>query len=222
MLDYLPVLVSVIVVNLLLSGDNALVIALASQRLPHRQQKEAIIWGGAGAVGMRLILIVLALYLLSIPYLQLIGGLLLLWISVKLVIDDHETSSKVYSAGSLWEAVKTILIADVVMSADNVIALAGVSQGNVIVLIIGLLLSIPVVIWGSNFITSIMQRWPFVIFLGAAFLGWTAGEMVIADSAARFYVENYPIFNWAIPSLFAAIVILTKLLQEKRRLGLRD
>ncbi|MDR3565672.1 MAG: TerC family protein [Negativicutes bacterium] len=218
MLEYLSVLFSIIVVNLLLSGDNALVIALASRRLPPRQQKAAVIWGGAGAVGLRIVLTVVAVSLLKVPYLLLTGGILLQWVAVKLAVSDHHAAEKVPAAGSLWEAVKTILIADLVMSVDNVVAIAGVARGNVAMLVIGLALSIPVIIWGSKLITLLMERWPLIITIGAAFLGWTAGEMVVAENAFLPFFHQYPSAEWLVPGGFAGMVILADLLRGRKQM----
>jgi YjbE family integral membrane protein len=206
-MDYLTALFSIILINLLLSGDNALVIALASRRLPPAQQRQAILWGGAGAVGMRIILTLIAVLLLKVPYLQIAGGLLLQWVAVKLVADDHSAEEEVEAAGNLWGAVKTILIADLVMSLDNVIAIAGVSRGNISLLVVGLAISIPIIIWGSTLITMLMQRWPAIVLIGAAFLGWTAGEMLVADPAAHTFTAAYPFLHWAVPGVFAAAVV---------------
>ncbi|MBP2651990.1 MAG: integral rane protein TerC family protein [Firmicutes bacterium] len=216
-MDFGTILGSVIVVNILLSGDNALVIALASHRLPTRQKQAAVFWGSVGAVVMRILLTIVAVYLLRLPYLQLAGGFLLWWISLKLVAEGKlGEKNQVKAAPKLWEVIKTILVADVVMSADNVLAIAGVAKGNLLIIILGLALSIPVVIWGSKLVGSLLERWPVIILFGAAFLGWTGGDMVIADAAARPYVALYPVFTWAVSALFAAIVLLVGLLQENR------
>ncbi|MDT8902079.1 TerC family protein [Anaeroselena agilis] len=214
-MDYLTALFSIMMINLLLSGDNALVIALASRRLPPAQQRQAVLWGGAGAIGMRIILTLAAVLLLKVPYLQIAGGLLLQWVAVKLVADDHSAGEEVEAAGNLWDAVKTILIADLVMSLDNVIAIAGVSRGNISLLVIGLALSIPIIIWGSTLITKLMQRWPVIVVIGAAFLGWTAGDMLVADPAAQPLAAAYPFLHWAVPGVFAAAVVAFEFLKDR-------
>jgi YjbE family integral membrane protein len=214
-MEYLTALFGIIMVNLLLSGDNALVIALASRRLPPRQQKQAILWGGAGAVGMRIILTLVAVALLTVPYLQLIGGLLLQWVAIKLVTDDHSAETEIEAAGNLWAAVKTILVADLVMSLDNVIAIAGVAKGHTGLLVIGLVISIPIIIWGSTLITTLMERWPVIVVIGAAFLGWTAGDMILADPAVRTFGAAYPFLHWAVPAIFAAAVVAFDFLRNR-------
>ncbi len=214
-MEYLGPLFAIIMVNLLLSGDNALVIALASRRLPPRQQRQAILWGGAGAVGLRIVLTLVAVILLTVPYLQLIGGLLLEWVAIKLVTDDHSDENEIEAAGDLWTAIKTILVADLVMSLDNVIAIAGVAKGHTGLLIIGLAISIPIIVWGSTLITALMQRWPVIVVIGAAFLGWTAGGMILADPAGSTFAVAYPFLHWAVPGLFAAAVVACDFLKGR-------
>jgi len=216
-MEYLLPLFSIIIINILLSGDNALVIALASRKLTPKQQKAVMIWGSAGAIGLRVILTFIAVVILTIPYLQMASGVLLLWIAIKLIADQshHE---KVEAKKKLWDAVKTIMLADVVMSLDNVIAIIGIAKGNIILLIIGLIISIPIIIWGSKVIGVFIQKWPIIITIGSVFLGWTAGEMVIADRQLLQIVDWYSWINWVLPSLFAGIVVIFgNLISNKRR-----
>jgi len=215
-MEYLLPLFSIIMINILLSGDNALVIALASRKLTPKQQRTVMIWGSGGAIGLRIGLTFIAVFILTVPYLQMAGGALLLWIAIKLIADQthHE---KVEAKKTLWDAVKTIIVADVVMSLDNVIAIIGISKGNTLLLIIGLIISIPIIIWGSKVIGTFIQKWPVIITFGSAFLGWTAGEMVITDRQLLQVVELYSWLKWALPSIFAVIVvILGHLLSNKR------
>ena len=214
-MEYLTALFGIIMVNILLSGDNALVIALASRRLPPRQQRQAIIWGGAGAVGLRILLTLVAVMLLAAPFLRLIGGLLLEWVAIKLVTDDHEAESEIEAAGNLWGAVKTILVADLVMSLDNVLAIAGVAQGHTGMLVLGLAISIPIIVCGSTLISMLMKRWPAIVLIGAAFLGWTAGDMIVADAALQTYAAAYPQLHWAVPGLCAASVVACDFLRAR-------
>ena len=206
-MEWIVALMSIITVNMLLSGDNALVIALASRNLPPDQQNKAMIWGGAGAIGLRIILTFVAIVLLKIPYLQLIGGLALLWIAVKLLAGEEE-NHELQANNNLWGAIKTIIVADVVMSVDNVLAIAGVAKGDITLLVIGLGISIPIIIWGSKLINMLMERWPIIITIGAAFLGWTGGEMATADQKIEPLLAPYPWMHWAIPIAFAVIVVL--------------
>ncbi|WP_425060657.1 hypothetical protein SCACP_13960 [Sporomusa carbonis] len=223
-MEWIVSLMSIIMVNLLLSGDNALVIALASRKLPPEQQKLAIFWGGAGAVGLRILLTFAAIVLLQIPFLQLIGGLALLWIAIQLLAGDEEHHDEMEAKSSLWGAVQTIIVADLVMSIDNVIAIAGVAKGNITLLIIGLVISIPIIIWGSRLIHMLIERWPVIITVGAAFLGWTAGEMAIGDKKIMPMVESYPWMHWAIPLAFAVVVIIagSMLAKSKQQGGTRQ
>lgn len=207
-MEYIVALGGIVMVNLLLSGDNALVIALASRNLSTSQQKTAMLWGSAGAVGLRVLLTFAAVLLLKLSYLQLAGGLLLLWIAVKLIADDHHGHDNIRADNGLWGAVKTIIAADFVMSLDNVLAIAGVAKGNMILLIIGLAISIPIIVWGSKVIGVLMERWPLIVVLGGAFLGWTGGEMVIADQAVLPILIRFPWFRWGLPVLFTLIVVI--------------
>jgi len=214
--DWAIALLSIITVNLLLSGDNALVIALASRKLPAEQQKKAIFWGGAGAVSLRILLTFAAVFLLRIPYLQLVGGMALLWIATKLLAGESK-SEEPEAKNSLGEAIKTIIIADLVMSIDNVIAIAAVAKGDFTLLVIGLGISIPIIIWGSKGIHILMERWPVIIIVGAAFLGWTAGEMATSDQKIMPLIELYSWLHWAIPAAFAIIVIVIGSILSKAR-----
>lgn len=216
-MDLIVPLISIIMINLLLSGDNALVIALASRSLPKEQQQKAVFWGGAGAIVLRILLTFVAIILLQIPYLQFMGGLLLLWVAIKLMTGEHEDHTAIKAATNLWDAVKTILIADLVMSLDNVIAIAGVAKGHTGLLIIGLAISIPIIIWGSKIIMMLMEKYPIIITIGAAFLGWTAGEMVTADQKIGELLINYPWAHWVIPAVFAVLVVVAgKIMQFGR------
>jgi YjbE family integral membrane protein len=170
-------------IDLLLSGDNAIVIALACRNLPEDKRKIGMLLGAGVAIGLRIIFAVMISYLLGVPFLKLIGGLLLLWIGIKLAMGQEEAHENVDSSTQVWQAVKTIAIADAVMSLDNVLAISAASHGNVYLFTFGLLLSIPLIIYGSHIITSIIERFPIFIWLGAALLGWIAGEMIAQDTA---------------------------------------
>jgi YjbE family integral membrane protein len=178
---------SIMIVNILLSGDNAVVIALASRNLPPHQQKKAIFWGSAAAIVMRVVLTITAVTLLTLPYLKLVGGILLVYIGVQLLADsDGEEDMKAES--SIWAAIRTILIADLVMSLDNVLAVAAAAQSGpeetrMLLLIIGLALSIPLIIFGSTMLLKLMDRFPLIITFGAGLLGWLAGGMIVDDPA---------------------------------------
>jgi YjbE family integral membrane protein len=190
-------LFAIIVANILLSGDNAVVIAMAARQLPAEQQKKAIFWGSAAAIFMRVILTVVAVQLLAVPYLKLIGGVLLFYIGVQLMLSD-DGDSNVKSHGTMMAAVRTILIADLVMSVDNVIAVAAAADKapenmRVILLIIGLAMSIPLIIVGSTLLMKVMERYPIIIMLGAALLGFLAGSMIATDPVDKvWFAEHVP------------------------------
>jgi YjbE family integral membrane protein len=174
---------SILLIDLVLSGDNAIIIALASRGLPLKQRQKAILWGTFGAVFFRILLAVIATYLLMIPYLMCLGGLALIYIALKLLLQEQERGDAVKPAGTLYEAVKIILIADVVMSLDNVLAVAGVAAGNFVLLSLGIALSIPMVIWGSTYLLKLMDKYPVIIYAGAGVLAFTAGKMIIHDAS---------------------------------------
>lgn len=200
-------LTKIILVNLVLSGDNAVVIALACRNLQPQLQKKAVFWGSFGAIGLRVILTFVAVWLLKISFVQLIGGVLLLWIAVKLLSGEEE-SDDINSGSSLKEAIKTIIIADLVMSLDNVVAVAGAANGDIVLIIIGLAVSIPLIIWGSQLLMRLMQRFPIIVTLGAALLGYTAGEMIMGDKIAGVFLEEvWRGFHSVLPLTLAALVV---------------
>jgi YjbE family integral membrane protein len=179
----------IIMIDILLGGDNAVVIALACRKLPAAQRIKGIVWGTAGAIVLRVVLIFFALTLLAIPYLKLVGAALLLWIGVKLLLpEDDDAHGNVESSEKLWGAIKTVIVADLVMSVDNVIAIAGAAQatgGNhqMPLVIFGLLVSIPIIVGGSQMVIALMDRFPSIITLGGMLLGWIAGTMAVGDPA---------------------------------------
>ena len=182
-------LLKIIGVNLILSGDNAVVIALAARSLPQRQQKAAVLWGSGAAVAMRIVLTIFAVALLTLPWLKLVGSLLLFWIGIKLLIPE-EDNENVNPSDNLMAAVKTILIADLVMSIDNVIAVAAAAQGSMTLLVLGLAISIPLVIFGSTLLLHLMERWPVIITIGGGLLGFVAGEMLVTDPALKGWLAG--------------------------------
>jgi YjbE family integral membrane protein len=182
-------LAKIIGVNIILSGDNAVVIALAARSLPEKQQKQAVIWGSAAAIIMRVILTIFAVALLQLPWLKLVGSLLLFWIGVKLLIPE-EDNEDIPASDQLISAIKTILIADLVMSLDNVIAVAAAAGGSLTLLVIGLAISIPLVIYGATLLLKLMERFPVIITIGAGLIGWVAGEMLVADAALEGWLGS--------------------------------
>ena len=176
----------IIMIDILLGGDNAVVIALACRNLQARQRMQGILWGTAGAIILRVVLIAFALTLLTIPFLKVVGALLLLWIGVKLLMPEDDGHGKVAGGASVWAAVKTIIVADFVMSLDNVIAIAGAAQGanpdhQIGLVIFGLIISVPIIIWGSTLVLKLIDRFPLVVTFGAGLLGWIAGGMLVTD-----------------------------------------
>ena len=193
----------IIMIDILLGGDNAVVIALACRKLPPKLRTQGILWGTAGAIALRVVLIFFALTLLAIPFLKLVGAILLVWIGIKLLLPEHDDEhGNIQASDRLWAAVKTVIVADLVMSVDNVIAIAGAAQasGNtdhqMPLVIFGLLVSIPIIVWGSQLVIKLMDRFPLIITAGGMLLGWIAGTMAISDPA----VANPEAWTW-VPKL---------------------
>lgn len=207
-MEHVILLTEILIINLVLSGDNAVVIAMASRNLPLQQRRQAVWWGALGAVLMRCILTWLATILLKIPYIQAIGGVLLGTIAFNLLHHRDNDSARSH-ADTIWKAIQTILLADFIMSLDNVLAIAALADGDLAILIIGIAISIPIVIWGSNIITGWLQRFPILTFAGAGILGYTAGEMLIKDAKLGvFLTEMLPSVHGWIPVILAALVIM--------------
>jgi YjbE family integral membrane protein len=201
-------LLQIIWIDLLLSGDNAVVIALACRSLPQNQRKLGIWLGASAAIGLRIIFALVVTYLLLVPYLKIVGGLLLFWIAIKLALGEEEEHSDIQGGTTLWQAVRTIAIADAVMSLDNVIAIAAASRGHPELFIFGLLLSIPLIIMGAQFLTSIITRFPILIWFGAGLLGWIAAEMLIGDIAVLHWLQaNHPSWVTSVSTDVSAIGI---------------
>jgi len=214
-------LLKIIWVNILLSGDNAVVIALAARNLAADQQKRAIIFGSGAAIVLRVVLTLFAVQLLQLPWLKLVGAVLLLWIGVQLLADS-EGDAEVHASSSVWVAIRTILIADLVMSLDNVIAVAAAANSapenvRVLLLVIGLGLSIPLIIFGSTLLLKLMERYPAIITLGAALLGFVAGEMATTDAAVHGWFETHMHgLDYAVSISCAILVVAVGLLLARR------
>jgi len=214
--DFWIGLLKIIWINIILSGDNAVVIALAARTLPEHQQRKAVFFGSGAAVVLRILLTVVAARLLALPYLQIVGGLLLLWIGVQLLGDEDEGEGEAKEHGTLMAAVRTILIADLVMSLDNVIAVAAAAQGSMLLLILGLAISIPLVIFGSTLMIKLMERFPIIVVLGAALIGWVGGETIVSDAVFRDYLLGNHWLHYVAAAAGAALVIaLGKLIQAR-------
>lgn len=186
----------IIIIDILLGGDNAVVIALACRKLPPEQRAKGIIWGTAGAIVLRVVLIAFAMTLLSLPFLKFAGALLLVWIGVKLLAPEEDGHGDVQGSDKLLAAIKTIIVADLVMSVDNVIAIAGAAQNagehSFLLVVLGLLISIPIIVWGSQLVIKLMERVPLIITFGGMLLGWIAGGMLVTDPA----FVNPAIMDW--------------------------
>jgi YjbE family integral membrane protein len=218
---FLLALVKVLTVNLILSGDNAVVIAMAARSLQGNQRRQAIIWGAAGAVVLRLIFAAIISFLLEIPFLQVAGGRLLIWIAWKLVHDEAEEGEEKIEAGqSAWEAIRIIIIADAVMSLDNVIALVGAAriggEVNWLLMGIGLATTIPLVVFGAALLTSLLDRFPILVYVGAALLIYIAVEMFFADEVLHHYLEPFVRIEWIIGLVAAAIFTAIAWLWKRR------
>lgn len=212
----------IIMIDVLLGGDNAVVIALACRNLPHEQRFKGVFWGTAGAIALRVVLITFAVMLLNLPFLKLVGGALLLWIGYKLVLPDGDDTEEVEGNTKLLGAIKTIIIADLIMSIDNVIAIAGAAQQaheahQTMLVIFGLLVSVPFIVCGSQVILKFLDRFPVIVYLGGALLGWIAGGLFVSDG---FMTGQFPgIEAWHTPvSLACAALVLAAGLITRRRM----
>ena len=211
-------LLEIIGINVLLSGDNAVVIALASRSLPEAQRKTAIIGGSAAAVVLRIIFCLVIVSLMQVPYLKLIGGLLLLYIGVKLVIAEEEASAETIDAKShVWGAIQTILIADAVMSLDNVVAIAAAARGSIVLITLGLLISIPMIVFGSQLLLKVLNRYPILVIFGGGLLGWLAGEIIVSDPVVHGHLpfNGHLLAQSARPVLAIAVMASGMLMSKK-------
>ena len=217
-LAFLLQVLQIIAIDILLGGDNAVVIALACRKLPESQRNKGIAWGVVGAIGLRIVMIFFALQLLALPFLKIVGALLLLWIGVKLLQSEDDDHDNVEGATTLMGAIKTIVIADAVMSLDNVIAVAGAAHGNMGLVVFGILFSIPIIVWGSKFVLTLMDRFPVVITLGAALLGWIAGGMFVTDEFLKDYLKDAPSWLHYATAIAGAlfVVVVGKLIAARQ------
>ena len=215
--QFLIPLAQIIGINIVLSGDNAVVIALASRSLPPVQQKKAVVWGSAAAIIMRIVLTLTAVALLNLPYLKLIGFVFLMWIGIGLLNSD-EGEGEIESSQNLTAAIRTILVADLVMSLDNVLGVAAAAKGSFLLLILGLGISIPMVIFGANMLLRLMERFPVIITIGAALLGYVGGEMAVTDPAVVDWVNlNFHSLHEIVPITCAALIVIVGKAQAARK-----
>lgn len=219
-LDFVIGVIKIVTIDLALAGDNALVIALAVRTLPKRQQFLGRVWGAAGAVALRIVFIAIVSYLLVVPLLQVVGGLLLVWIALKLVrqSDGGGAEGHVRQGTTLLEAIWIIIVADVVMSLDNVIGVAGAAEGDMRLVVFGIALSVPIVVWGSGVLATLMNRYPWIILIAGGILGEVAGKMVVHDAfLVKHLGEISDVFEWALRGGLAAGVMLVGWIASRRR-----
>ena len=213
----------IILIDIVLSGDNAVVIALACRNLTPEQRKTGIFWGVAGAIGLRVVLTVFAALVMNLPWLKLVGGLLLIWIAVKLMLPEEEEGHDIQASAHLWGAVKTIIVADFVMSLDNVIAVAGAAHGSLALLLFGLAVSIPLIVWSSQLILRWMERWPWIVLLGAGLLGYVSGQMIFSDPGVIGLLPPLPAWSAkAAGAIGALLVVVVGRWLEQRILARQD
>lgn len=218
--DFFSALFAIIIIDLVLAGDNAIVIALAARRLPKDLQIKAIVWGTAGAIAVRVAMTVAVVALLRTPGLQAAGGLLLIWIAYKLLArqDEHDAQGvRRTEVTGFWAAIRTIVIADTVMGLDNVLGVAGAAQGSFVLVVLGLLISIPIMVWGSTLILRMVDRLPVIIYLGAGVLAWTAAKMLIHEPMLEDWMFIHPWLPWAVYVLIISGVLLGGYLQNRER-----
>jgi YjbE family integral membrane protein len=215
--EFFSALLAIIVIDLVLAGDNAIVIAMAARNLPAHLQKKAIIWGAVGAIAVRSAMTLLVVYLLKIPGLMLIGGLLLVWIAYRLLNPEQENDEHGQASTTFWGAMKTIVIADAIMGLDNVLAVAGASHGSYVLVVLGLLISIPVVIWGSTQILKLVERYPSVTYLGAGVLAWTAAKMIVSEPISQEWLASQSLALEYVIQVVVVLGVLTSGFIRSRR-----
>lgn len=207
-------LMSIIIIDLVLAGDNAIVIGMAARNLPKELQMKAIAWGTAGAIIIRIVATALVVWLLKIPGLLLIGGVLLIWIATKLLVQKKNVA-KVTAQTSVMSAIGTIVVADAIMGLDNIIAVAGAASGNIWLVIFGLLLSVPIIVWGSRLIIKWIERYPVILYVGAGVLALTAGKMISSEASFSTYFAANPFMRWLMIGAIITFVIIYGLLKRQ-------
>lgn len=214
--DFWFALLNIIFIDLILAGDNAIVIGMAARNLPTHLQKKAVLWGTAGAIGIRIIATVVVVQLLELPWLHLVGGLLLVWIAYKLLIQE-DNHGDIKAGNTLWQSIQTIIIADAAMGIDNVIAVAGASHGNFVLVILGLLISVPVIVWGSTLFIKLINKYTWIIYLGSGVLAFTAAKMITQEKWFKEFFHNNQIIYWLFIVVVIVLVIAAGLMTNKRK-----
>ena len=215
-MDFLSALAAIVVIDLVLAGDNAIVIALAARNLPKHLQRRAIVWGTLGAIAVRASLTVGVLWLLAIPGLSAAGGALLAWIAYRLLAGNDDDHKEIRPAAGFWSAMRTIVVADAVMGLDNVLGVAGAAHGDALLVVIGLLISIPIVVWGSSMILHWIERFPSLLYVGGAVLAWTAAKMIVAEPLVDEALAQRPLFRLAIYVALIGGVLGIAVLRNRR------
>ncbi|MUT66932.1 TerC family protein [Paenibacillus sp. NEAU-GSW1] len=205
-LDFWSTLLSIVFIDLVLAGDNAVVIGMSARKLPKEQQKHAILWGTAGAVAIRILATILVVYLLKVPYLLAVGGLLLIWIAYKLLVQEEEHGD-IKAGNTIWASVRTIIIADAAMGLDNVIAVAGAAHGSIILVALGLVISIPIVVWGSTLFIKLLDKFPWIVYVGSAMLAYTAAKMITHEPALESWFKEGELLRWSFIIIAVILVI---------------
>lgn len=213
-LELLSQILIIIGIDIVLGGDNAIVIALACRNLPVDKRNKAILLGTGLAIIVRIALTIIAVYLLMIPFLQLVGGLFLIYIAYNLLTEDGDDVNKIRGGTTLFQAVRTIVVADLVMGFDNVLAVAGAAGGKIILVVAGLLISIPIIVWGSKIILKFMERFPIIIYIGAGILALTAGKMITHEERIQPFLETYSFSYYIIPLITIVFVLLAGLIKK--------
>ncbi|WP_246938602.1 TerC family protein [Bacillus pinisoli] len=216
-LEFWTALLLIIGIDIVLGGDNAIVIALASRNLPESKRNKAIFLGTGLAIVIRIVLTILAVYLLQIPFLQFIGGILLLYIAYKLLVDDGDDTADIHAGATLGAAVKTIVFADIVMGFDNVIAVAGAAHGNIYLVMIGLFVSVPIIIWGSKLILYLMERFASLVYVGGGILAYTAGNMLVHEDRLQPFFNQNETLRILIPIFTVVLLLLVGYIVNKRK-----
>ncbi|BBI34705.1 TerC family protein [Cohnella abietis] len=206
-IDFWSLLLTIVFIDLLLAGDNAIVIGLAARNLPKHLQRRAVVWGTAGAVIIRIVATMLVVSLLKIPFLLAIGGVLLIWIAYKLLVQE-DAHGDIKAGSTLWAAIRTIVIADAAMGLDNVIAVAGAAHGDYFLVVLGLLISIPIVVWGSTLFIKIIGKYPWIIYLGSGVLAFTAAKMITHEGEFKGFFDSNPEFTWIFLAIMVVLVIV--------------
>ncbi|MBO9128771.1 TerC family protein [Bacillus sp. 165] len=204
-LEFLTALLSIIMIDLVLAGDNAIVIGLAARKLPQDQQKKVIIWGTVGAVIIRALATLAVVWLLKVPGLLVAGGVLLIWIAYKLLVEEKGHDMK--AGSTFWGAIRTIIIADALMGLDNVLAVAGAAHGSFLLVVLGLIISVPIMVWGSQMILKLVDRFSWIITVGAGVLAWTASKMIVSEPFLKGYFDN-PAIKYGFEALIVLVVVL--------------